>query len=224
MVDRRRFLSYIPVLVTVPLGSLVGSAQAAQAAEDRVALSPIENLMRAHGVLARAMLIYDDVRRRIAEGGSVDPGLVVKVTSIIHDYFADYHEKMEEKYIFGLLEKSDKEFVSIQQLKEQHGVGWELTERIRNLARANKLTAEVIGYLQVYTKMFRHHAAWEDTVVFPTFRSLVTAKELAELGQTFEKEEQRQFGPDGFKSVVAVLSDVEKHLGIYDLSSSTPKL
>lgn len=51
-----------------------------------------------------------------------------------------------------------------------------------------------------------------------------TAKELAELGQTFEKEEQRQFGPDGFKSVVAVLSDVEKHLGIYDLSSSTPKL
>jgi hemerythrin-like domain-containing protein len=223
MVNRRRFLSYVPALVTIPVGSLLGPAHPAHAAEV-AGLSPIENLMRAHGVLERAMLIYDEFRRRITEGRSIDPNLVTKVTTVIHDYFADYHEKMEEKYIFGPMEKAGKQFASIQDLKMQHGVGWELTERIQNLARANKLTPESIGYFQVYVKMFRHHAAWEDTVVFPAFRSLVSGKELGELGQTFEKEEQRQFGPDGFNSVLAILADVEKRLGIYELSTSTPKL
>jgi hemerythrin-like domain-containing protein len=224
MIDRREFLSYVPTLVALPLAPLLASAGPVNAAENSEELSPIENLMRAHGVLDRAMLIYDDARRRITDGEKVDPALLIKVTGTIHDYFADYHEKMEEKFIFAPMEKANQQFASIQQLKEQHGVGWELTERIRDLARANKLTPEAIGYLQVYVRMFRHHAAWEDTVIFPAFRSLVSAKELKDLGHTFESEERRQFGPQGFQTIVAVLADVERHLGIFDLASSTPKL
>ncbi len=224
MIDRREFLAYVPTVLTLPIFSIVSTTNPAQAAQSSATLSPIENLMRAHGILDRAMLIYDDIRQRIGNDEKVDPALLIKVTTTIHDYFADYHEKMEEKYIFAQMEKANQQFSSIQQLKEQHGIGWELTERIRNLARANKLTPEAIGYLQVYVKMFRHHAAWEDTVVFPQFRSLVDAKELAELGHIFESEETKQFGPGGFQSIVDVLADVERHLGIYDLASSTPKL
>lgn len=224
MLGRRRFLQFVPALAAFPCGSIFGIAHAADAIELSQGLSPIENLMRAHGVLERAMLIYDEARRRITDGEKLDPKLVIKVTTTIHDYFADYHEQMEEKFIFAPLEKANKQFASIQELKMQHGVGWELTERIRNLARANNLTPEVIGYLQVYVKMFRHHAAWEDTVVFPTFRTLVDTKELAELAQTFEAEERKRFGPNGFEAVLSVVADIEKQLGIYELSTSTPKL
>ena len=72
--------------------------------------------------------------------------------------------------------------------------------------------------------MYRHHAAWEDTVIFPAFDIMTKRSELSELAATFEIEEKKILGPTGFDSFVNDLADVEKHLGIYDLSSWTAKL
>jgi hypothetical protein len=51
---------------------------------------------------------------------------------------------------------------------------------------------------------------------------LVPAKEFRDLAETFEDEEHRRFGQAGFQGVVDKVADIEKSLGIYDLSHFTP--
>ena len=41
------------------------------------------------------------------------------------------------------------------------------------------------------------------------------------MAETFEDEEHRRFGEAGFRGVVDRVADIEKSLGIYDLSQFT---
>jgi hypothetical protein len=50
-----------------------------------------------------------------------------------------------------------------------------------------------------------------------------TAKEIKDLGDKFEKEEDRLFGDEGFEKTVDQVAAIEKQLGIYDLDKFTPK-
>lgn len=70
--------------------------------------------------------------------------------------------------------------------------------------------------------MFEPHEAREDTVVFPALRDVMSAVEFRDMAETFEDEEHRRFGEAGFQSVVDKVADIEKSLGIYDLSQFTP--
>ena len=71
--------------------------------------------------------------------------------------------------------------------------------------------------------MYRPHEAREDTVLFPALHKLVSAKKLKDLGEQFEKEEDRLFGEEGFEKTVEQVAAIEKQLGIYNLAQFTPK-
>ena len=71
--------------------------------------------------------------------------------------------------------------------------------------------------------MYRPHKAREDTVLFPAFHSLVSPEEFDTLGDTFEDQEEKLFGKDGFDKVVEEVGSLERMLGIHDLSQFTPK-
>jgi hemerythrin-like domain-containing protein len=131
---------------------------------------------------------------------------------------------MEEKYIFAPLELSKICFSSIQELKMQHGTSYELTQRILKLTSAGKLNAEAVGYMADYRKMYTHHAAWEDTVIFPAFDALEKKHDIEELAATFSTEERKILGHDGFDSFLSQISEVEKQLNIFELSTSTAKI
>jgi hypothetical protein len=53
-------------------------------------------------------------------------------------------------------------------------------------------------------------------------RDVVPAAEFRDMAETFEDEEHRRFGQAGFQGVVDKVADIEKSLGIYDLSQFTP--
>ena len=57
-------------------------------------------------------------------------------------------------------------------------------------------------------------ARGEDTVLFPALHKLLPPKRLAELGEQFEKEEDRLFGEEGFEKTVEQVAGIEKQLGI----------
>ena len=76
--------------------------------------------------------------------------------------------------------------------------------------------------LRLFIRMYRPHAAREDTVLFPAFRSLVSTHEYAALGEEFEEKEHALFGEDGFERVVAEVAVLERTLGIHDLAGFTP--
>jgi hypothetical protein len=77
--------------------------------------------------------------------------------------------------------------------------------------------------LSSFIRMYRPHAAWEDTVLYPAFRSVITPREFVALGDKFEDKEQELFGQDGFEKIVVQVAGLEKQLGLFDLSQFTPK-
>jgi hypothetical protein len=70
--------------------------------------------------------------------------------------------------------------------------------------------------------MYEHHAAREDTVVFPAWKDALSAHQLDEMGELFEEIEHQQFGKDGFEDAVAQIAKIEEALGIADISQFTP--
>ena len=54
--------------------------------------------------------------------------------------------------------------------------------------------------------------------------AMLGAKQLDELGDRFEHEEDRQFGGNGFGKGVEEVAAIERQLGIHDLEKFTPKL
>jgi hemerythrin-like domain-containing protein len=199
MFGRRQFLSqYVPA-ATVAFGTLISSGNAIRAAEGYHGVGAIETIMRGHGLLLRAIIIYDLIGEQLFKGEKADPDLVLKTTEVIHTYLQGFHENMEERYIFKPMEVANNNAASIQELKIQHGTAYELTQRITGLAKAGKLNSELQGYLGAFGKMYRYHSAWEDTVIFPAFDALLSQKDLADLGGIFVQEEKKILGTTGFR-------------------------
>lgn len=224
MLDRRKFISFIPA--SVAAFGLFGAVAPRNsfAASSHEPVSAIEILSRGHGLLIRMIIIYELSAARANKGEKIDPAIVLKTTQIIRHYLHDYHEKMEEQHVFAPLERAQVCFNSIQELKVQHGSSYELTGRIEKATTAGKLNSEVTGYMIDYATMYKHHSAWEDTVIFPAFDAHVNKKDIAELASVFASEEHKILGHDGFDSFLNQVADLEKQLGIFELSSSTPKI
>jgi hemerythrin-like domain-containing protein len=103
-----------------------------------------------------------------------------------------------------------------------------LTAQVRELASVATLkyvsdTDKLADALRAFVRMYRPHEAREDTVLFPAFRSIVSPQEYSALGEDFEKKEDEVFGEDGFFKVVDQVADLEKRIGVFDLSQFTPR-
>jgi hemerythrin-like domain-containing protein len=90
--------------------------------------------------------------------------------------------------------------------------------------RTSDVKISVVSACEAFIRMYRPHAAREDTVLFPALRKILSAKQLDALGDTFEAEENRLFGGEGFEKTVAQVASIERDLGIYDLGQFTAKL
>lgn len=190
-------------------------------------VSPAEDLMREHGVLERILLIYDEILwRRLLSGAEFPPEVLSKSADLVRRFIEDYHVKLEEDYLFPRFEKAGKLPDLVQVLRVQHRTGRRLTDAIKERAtlQAIKTPAErekLSNALSLFIRMYRPHAAWEDTVLFPAFRSIVSAHEYAALGEEFEDKEHALFGKEGFEKIVADVAELERMLGLDDLAGFT---
>jgi len=78
--------------------------------------------------------------------------------------------------------------------------------------------------MDMFVRMYEPHEAREDTVLFPEFRKIVSRHEYDALGEEFEKKENQLFGGEGFEKNVDQVAELEKRLGIYDLTHFTPQV
>ena len=191
-------------------------------------ISPAEDLMREHGLLNRVLLIYDEHLRFLAARKPFDGSILVSAAEVIRQFVEDYHEKLEENFLFPRFRKARKLVGLVDTLESQHKAGRELTAQIRELAATAtfKLVSDadkLADVLRAFLRMYRPHEAREDTVLFPAFRSLVSPHEYDSLGEDFEKKEDELFGEDGFFKVVDQVAQLERKLGIYNLEQFTPK-
>ncbi len=223
----RRFLVKGGVLLA-SLSMLPGRLRAAEGA-GAADVSPLEDLMREHGVLSRVLLIYEEIIGRVRSGRGFPLEVLPRSADLVRRFVEDYHEKLEEEHLFPRFEKAGRLVELVRVLREQHQAGRRLTDSILGWAHSAESKekpedSKVVRELSLFIRMYRPHKAWEDTVLFPALHSLVTAKELDRLGDQFEEREKDLFGEDGFGQIVTRVAGMERELGIFDLSRVTPKI
>lgn len=176
--------------------------------DDEAEVTANEDLMREHGALRRILLIY------AAAAPKGDDASITACAKLVRAFVEDYHEHIEETYLFPRLEKGPLQPL-VATLRAQHLAGRRLTDQL--LADPKDTKA-----IDAFTRMYRPHAAFEDTIVFPAWKQVVGKKAYAELGETFEDIETKQLGKEGFEHVLAQIAQIEKNAGIGDLAIYTP--
>jgi hemerythrin-like domain-containing protein len=114
----------------------------------------------------------------------------------------------------------------VQTLRAQHNRGREyaaLLLRLTEPASFNDASRRpvIAAACEALVKMYRPHAARENSVFFPAVRALYTHHDWHELGERFEEDEHRRFGQSGFEGMVARMTDIEREIGLDDLARFT---
>jgi hemerythrin-like domain-containing protein len=231
MANERRWFLWATALSVTGLPPLLAAAGADeqdkrdQPSED---VSAPEDLMREHGVLNRVLLIYEEGLRRLRNKEDVGPELFQRTATLVRKFVEDYHEKLEENFIFPEFEKRKQQTELVAVLKKQHQAGHVVTDVVLRVADGDAFRKEdnrkdLVSAVEAFIRMYRPHEAREDTVLFPALHKILTEKEMDALGDQFEKEENRLFGDEGFEKTVDQVAQIEKQLGVYDLDQFTPK-
>jgi hemerythrin-like domain-containing protein len=186
-----------------------------------------EDLMREHGVLRRALLVYTAATGKLrANASEVPPDALQRTAKLFRAFGEEYHEKkLEEQFIFPAVKQAGGQDASYPDiLIAQHDRGREITEYNIAVTLGAKLRAnagELAKALESFVLMYQHHAAREDAIIFPAWKQTMTAKQLDEIGDKFEDIEKEQFGSDGYEDAVKQIADIEGSLGLADISQFT---
>lgn len=224
MLSRRQFMAGIGV------SGICAFLPFCRSKESGKEVTAVEDLMREHGVLRRILFVYSEVAER-SKGSSLDSQTarnIQKAAQLFRAFGEEYHEKqLEEAYLFPVVLKAGGETAHlINPLIEQHNRGRQITEYIINstvnTSAASRNRQSLIHALQSFVRMYRPHAAREDTVVFPVWKDAITEEQMREMNDKFEDIERRQFGEDGFEKAVRQISAIETELGFFDLTRFTP--
>ncbi|RUR13480.1 MULTISPECIES: hemerythrin domain-containing protein [Legionella] len=229
LLNRRNFLKKAALVVG---GSLIASPLLLASPilnldkKEEEEVSPNEDLMREHGILRRIILIYREAIHRMNEKQELNPALINKSATIIRHFIEEYHEKLEENFLFPRFEKKGRLVDLVSTLKIQHQAGRKLTDYILEASSSKHFKSHNKNFIEVlyqFINMYESHAAREDTVLFPAFKAIVSDSEYQEMGEQFEEEEHKRFGKDGFDGMVSQVEAIEKELHIYDLAKFTPQ-
>src|SRR5438093_6031204 len=119
--------AYLPLLAE----PLPQNAKTAKEKEPEVTAT--EDLMREHGVIRRALLVYYEVIPTLRQKpASVNAAALQQTANLFRNFGEDYHERMlEEQHIFPMMRKHGPEFVRyVDTLTEQHNRGRAITDYV----------------------------------------------------------------------------------------------
>jgi hemerythrin-like domain-containing protein len=220
--NRRDMLIGIGAYLLVPALPVAAAPNKAVARKTEEEVAPAEDLMREHGVLRRVMFLYDEAARRLEAGERPPLDALAAGAGIVRKVIEQYHEKLEEQFVFPRLEKAKKLTGLTATLRRQHEAGRTVTANIVKLCDGGD-GKQLASLLRIFNRMYRPHAAREDTVLFPAFHDLLGEKAYRELGEQFEDEEKKKLGSEGFEGAVAQIAKLEEQFGLADLDQFTPR-
>jgi hemerythrin-like domain-containing protein len=212
---------------------IIGVARQRPAATEKKGEEPevavTEDLMREHGVIRRALLVYiENVPKLRQNPASIDPAALRQTAQLFRTFGEDYHERMlEEQHIFPLIRKQGGELQRYAEiLTEQHNRGREITDYVLAVTSGSKISTahaeQLAKVFEGFVLMYQNHAAREDTIVFPAWKKNFSNKQLDEISDQFEEIEHKMFGKGGFEDAEKKISSIEGSLGLSDLAQFTP--
>jgi hemerythrin-like domain-containing protein len=217
------------LLATGPLVTVVAQASAQEKEGAEPEVTATEDLMREHGVIRRALLVYSQIADKLRKSpSSVDSSALHKTAKLFRTFGEDYHERMlEEQHIFPIVRKMKGRAAGYPDiLTAQHQRGREITDYTLAVTSGPKIGAQhgepLARVFESFVRMYENHAAREDTIVFPAWKTNFSNKKLDELSDQFEDIEHKMFGKDGFEDAEKQISEIEATFGFTDLSQFTP--
>jgi hemerythrin-like domain-containing protein len=229
--DRRRWLARAgsAVLGVVLLAPALGAeSKEGKKGEKEIEVPAAEDLMREHGILRRALLVYSETASRLSHGNNKVPlDELGRTAALFRSFGEDYHERsLEEKHVFPPLINAGGQHAALARtLTAQHERGRQITAYIEALAKKGRISASdaprVASTLTAFVRMYEHHAAIEDTLVFPAWKRAITPARYEELTDQFEDLEHEMFGKDGFEDALKKIAAIEQSFGLGDLDSLT---
>lgn len=218
------------VLTTAAVGLVSSNMWGQQGKEQsEPEVTATEDLMREHGVIRRALLVYSQLTDQLRKSpGTVDAAALHKTAQLFRTFGEDYHERMlEEQHIFPIVRKTKGEAAKYPDiLVAQHQRGREITDYALAVTNSPKISVHhgepLARALEGFVLMYENHAAREDTIVFPAWKTNFSNKQLDELADQFEDIEHKMFGKDGFEDAERTIRGIEATFGFVDISQFTP--
>jgi hypothetical protein len=106
--SRRQFIKAGGIFIAASGVATAVNAFAKEEEKKNEEVSPPEDLMREHGILKRILLIYGEAIRRIEANQDLPPEPLAESATIIREFVEDYHEKLEEDFVFPRFKKANK--------------------------------------------------------------------------------------------------------------------
>jgi hemerythrin-like domain-containing protein len=208
-------------------GPLPVHAAATKKDEDALAVTAAEDLMREHGVLRRALLVYVEAASRLERGVTDVSAEALMLTAQLSRHFGeDCHERgLEEAHVFPAVVKAGGKHAALARtLIAQYARGREVTEHIAAVTRSGRIgradSAPLAQILTGFVRMYQHHAAIEDTVIFPAWKAAISADQYEDLNE-FEELEHKLSGEDGFDDAIKQVATAERAFALADLAELT---
>jgi hemerythrin-like domain-containing protein len=164
-----------------------------------------------------------------AAGGSGQPPVksLATTAAMIRSVVEDHHIKLEEDHVFPLFQKAGKQTDLVNTLREQHATARRLTDTILQMTSGNGQNAgmePLARHIMAYTHMIRAHTAYEETLLYPQIRAMLSENDYNQLQKTIADADRQKLGPEGFSGLLVKVTDLEKSVGITGLAQFTPKL
>lgn len=215
--------------ILVAGGAALALASGRSWAVDRKPVTATEDLMREHGVLRRALLVYTIAAERLSEieHADIHPDVLTRTAKLFRTFGEDYHERMlEEKYIFPAVRKLQGKVAGYPDiLQQQHDRGRDLTDYVLQVTRGGNIAAvnmdPLAQALNEFVIMYEMHTALEDTEVFPAWKASLSPHAYGEASERFEQIEKQTFGKDGFDDALQQITAIEQMFGMPTLSELT---
>ncbi|MGA2064778.1 MAG: hemerythrin domain-containing protein [Thermoguttaceae bacterium] len=187
--------------------------------------------MLQHAIEERLLGIYEELadRLRTPEDRRA-PDLLRQAAALVRQLYEDFHQRLEEQYVFPHFENHAQLGPLVKTLRAQHAAGRQATDGIVQALGAagdhaahgaRPPTAAVRSSLaracRATVRLHRPHMAREATDLFQTLYDVLPSATLDELAEQFEKKQEKVFGEDGFKNLLAQIAGIEKELGLYEL-------
>jgi hemerythrin-like domain-containing protein len=198
-------------------------------AQDASAIAPAnaaERLMSEHGVVQRLMICFDEAAGKLETDAPVPASAVLGAGAIVDEFVEAYHEELEEQHIFKALDGQEDLAPLILTLRRQHAAGRTLAGRIIEISGEGALIETgrrraLAAFCSQYARMYRAHAAYEDTVLVPGLRSLLGPDAFADLNGQVREFARATLGTSGLDDVLGRVNAVQQELGIGRLEDFT---
>jgi hemerythrin-like domain-containing protein len=170
---------------------------------------PVEDLMRDHGILRRALLVCRYCASRLRSNQTKALGKPLHDTAALFAKFGgDYHEKaVEEQLVFPTIMKGREPLSKYPAvLTLQHARSREFLSYLEGITKSGSIprgdVQRIARQLDAFESMYHFHTAFEDTVLFPAWKDELSDQAYAEMQQRFVEIERKIIGESGYNDAL----------------------